>query len=363
VLPGYDLPFFHDPLFIYTLALPYILAVLIIFLKKGNPPGEDVGFSIMFGIAIGLSGILLTLANNSPYFHIHSADGAFVAFDKLGYNMRYFTEGLLKLFNSSFFGLSLSSSITALLNCLLLFCGSYGLILLFFQKMKQQDIKGIFISLAFFLTGLIYVVSNRVEEYHTTRYIIFMPFLFIFGLYYFIKELVANNEYRRYIFFFLIIVSIFLNLLSLRPNAWVIPSFGEQYRDNIKLIDTISRYELAYGYGEYWDSTVNTYISREGMKIRQVVYNGEKFVPYRWLACENWYDPRSHQGKSFLLLNEELVKGICEGNNLEVDRVDYEYLKRLVSVQFGEPEKSEVIVTDSGTRYLFVFDYNISSKF
>ena len=94
--------------------------------------------------------------------------------------------------------------------------------------------------------------------------------------------------------------------------------FWGHYRDKIgvnpsgELIAFLEDHDLHYGYASFWNASVNTVLSNGEVQVLPLwdypAVNGsrQRYNPsdYRdWLNNRNWYDPASHPGKSFVLLN------------------------------------------------------------
>lgn len=57
------------------------------------------------------------------------------------------------------------------------------------------------------------------------------------------------------------------------------------------LIEALESHNLTYGYGNYWDANVVTYLSGERVKIRPIEYDEASggYVPAATWTCEQWY--------------------------------------------------------------------------
>jgi hypothetical protein len=71
--------------------------------------------------------------------------------------------------------------------------------------------------------------------------------------------------------------------------------YGLDYRPNTQefaTIDFLSAHNLTYGYGDYWDASIYTYLSQENVTILPVLFTNDSITPYKWLTCERWYQSR-----------------------------------------------------------------------
>ena len=93
--------------------------------------------------------------------------------------------------------------------------------------------------------------------------------------------------------------------------------FWGHYKDKIgvdpseELVSFLEEHDLHYGYGSFWNASVNSVLSNGRVIVlptRDNEAEGGKREPYnpsdfrRWLLNERWYDPATHPGKCFVLL-------------------------------------------------------------
>lgn len=99
--------------------------------------------------------------------------------------------------------------------------------------------------------------------------------------------------------------------------------FWGHYKDKIgtdpskELISFLEENDLHYGYASFWNASVNTVLSGGEVEILPLwdyEANGSQRQAYNpsdyrsWLNNENWYDPATHPGKSFMLLKNNADK-------------------------------------------------------
>ena len=100
--------------------------------------------------------------------------------------------------------------------------------------------------------------------------------------------------------------------------------FWGHYKDKIgvdpseELVSFLDEHDLHYGYGSFWNASVNSVLSNGKVIVlptRDNEAEGGKRKAYnpsdyrRWLLNERWYDPATHPGKCFVLL-----KNFAEGD-------------------------------------------------
>jgi hypothetical protein len=58
---------------------------------------------------------------------------------------------------------------------------------------------------------------------------------------------------------------------------------------------------LTHGFGNYWDSNVITYLSKEEVVIRPLIFTNAGVVPFRWLSCERWFKEETKTDEIFII--------------------------------------------------------------
>ena len=56
-------------------------------------------------------------------------------------------------------------------------------------------------------------------------------------------------------------------------------------REQYELINYLKELNLTLGFGDYWDSNIITYLSKEDILVRPVCFTDEKIIPFKWNAC------------------------------------------------------------------------------
>jgi hypothetical protein len=294
--------------------------------------------------------VLKFFLSKSGYFQFSDAGATFVTLENFGSNLKIFIQCFLSLFNAFFFGDPILSFkvILHLMNFLVVCIGIYGLFLLFKKELTKNKAIGIFIPLAFLLTILAFIFSNKPSGLPTTRYLIILPFLLSFGVFTFIAKIADKKKIYLMIFFLLAGLLILLNILSLRYIYRYQPP-DNIYKGNYELISILKAEGLEYGYTDYWKAGINTFLSGNKIKIRQIYcnWNNGKIEPYFWIASDQFFWPESFRGKTFLLLDSSLTT--CS--------------REKIIEQFGLPKKERVVGIEGQELDLFIFNYNIARQF
>jgi hypothetical protein len=110
---------------------------------------------------------------------------------------------------------------------------------------------------------------------------------------------------------------------------------------------------LTYGYSDFWHAAINTFTSKETVRVRQIACMGGRIGPFHWISSEQWYRPDVFLGKTFLLVDYHGAgKPIFEKCSRD-----------MIINQFGMPEKQLQFDVDGSSLLLMIFNYNISQHF
>lgn len=108
------------------------------------------------------------------------------------------------------------------------------------------------------------------------------------------------------------------------------------------LISLLREKNLEYGYGSFWNASVNTVLSAGDVRIAAVNITHHKISPFRVLTSETWYRPSFYRGPTFLVLSGE----------------ERELMRDYAPTQLGQPTS----VYDVNNFRVFVYDFNIMEK-
>jgi len=129
-----------------------------------------------------------------------------------------------------------------------------------------------------------YVCTNLSVDISTVRYLTFT----ILSIY-FIIALSYQKSNKIYAILILILLS-----SSAIANYTLINKYDYQVnKGELDLIGYLTENNLKYGYADYWDSNIITYLSKEKIVVSPVTIRSYKFLePFRWLSCEKWFTRR-----------------------------------------------------------------------
>lgn len=146
-----------------------------------------------------------------------------------------------------------------------------------FRSISKKDILFLFIFICIMLVAAssFYIAAAMVGSARYLKFIL-IGILSIFCLADFNK-----SKYVKWLLLSIIIINLIYVIdipFNTHPNE-------EQYQ----LIDFLKKSNLSFGYGDYYDSNVITYLSHEDVIIRPIlIENG--VVPYYWMSAKRWYE-------------------------------------------------------------------------
>jgi hypothetical protein len=118
----------------------------------------------------------------------------------------------------------------------------------------------------------------------------------------------SQNMKLQRVYIFLILSLIIINASS---NTELLKGWREQpNREQYELINYLKESNLTLGFGNYWDSNIITYLSKEDIRIRPIVFidvktpNGyaTRITPRTWLSCERWFKEKPKVNESVFII-------------------------------------------------------------
>jgi hypothetical protein len=176
------------------------------------------------------------------------------------------------------------------------------------------------LSLVVFCALIVYAVKNALED---KKRQVFYGLLLASGITMFAMWLVSdysiNSASARYLTFtaFTVLMLIALGYrddnkafgaliigMLLISAVYGAIQLSESQQPNVGdygLISYLKENNLTFGYGDYADSNLITYLSGESVTVRSASYYTNTIQPYIWLSCDRWY--LSTPDSSFILVN------------------------------------------------------------
>jgi hypothetical protein len=223
----------------------------------------------------------------------------------------FFINNLLILYSSNLF-MALNGSTALGIFELLSLISSLLLICLIFARYKKFDdskikniyLLGILIILSILIPYMLVFGINQSTERYLTIIIVF-TFMLISFLY------LIEDKYKK-ITIFLILCLMLVNMLN---NFNYVDKLNyHPNNDEYELISYLKLNNLSYGYGNYWDANINTYLSKEDVVIRPVYFSEDGIRPMRQISDEDWYDSIPNQ--YFIILNNNNINEVISFNNM-----------------------------------------------
>lgn len=174
----------------------------------------------------------------------------------------------------------------AVIGALALFLSITMIVFNYYQNEDRKiKLSYIYAVVSASVISIIYILTTLSQNVRTIRYFTFsfVSFLALISLY---PERRMN---RRLKVMFLVTVSIVILLNSVNVFEEVKALDFHQDRDTYALIDFLEANGCVSGYGDYWDSHVITYLSKDKVQVRPVQITHDSIVPFRRLSAEKWY--------------------------------------------------------------------------
>jgi hypothetical protein len=126
------------------------------------------------------------------------------------------------------------------------------------------------------------------------------------------------------------------NSLNYQPN---VPEYD--------LINYLSENNLTYGYGDYWDSDIITYLSNGKVAVRSAWICTDGIRPYKLISNDNWYKEGSYE--YFLLVNHNYQYQIDASEVLtktSPPAMTYQYKKYTIYVYNNSLSEHSILLFD-----------------
>lgn len=203
-----------------------------------------------------------------------------------------YIEGLLYLINNNLYSIYNTSNLS---NYLIIF--SFALLSYYSIKyiLSDQNIRAkktyYFFATSAIIVFLGYVSTSISIDFGTTRYLTLTALS--------IYVLISLSYTKKSVYIFLIFLVLFssaysniapLKTLDFQPN-----------KPQLELIEYLKNNGLQFGLGDYWNSNIITYLSKEEVIIRPIViYNGIIY-PRIWYSSEKWFSGEAMDSKFFVI--------------------------------------------------------------
>ena len=161
---------------------------------------------------------------------------------------------------------------------------------------------------------------------------------------------VLKNQLKKYLSVGLCCVLCYVLLcncfyLGCQKESWMHHKFGTFAQGVEGVIEFLNDRGLQYGYATFFNAEEYSILSNNSVVIRGIQFDENRITPYYWLTSSHFYKPEYYSGKTFLMISDSEMQSLFPNGISKLD--------------LGEP--IEVLKFKRFT--IFVYDYNISSKF
>ena len=275
----FNLILFSDTIILVWLAVPY--AIYYIFFNKKRTSRSNLYLLILY-ITLGITFIyknyfisnFISISNTYPLYirDIH---------DILTYNIPLYIKGIFALINGNLYALLEHAEITDYAGSLI-FLIAVVFTLFAVKNGCYQKYKPVFIVfvLSALIISVIYLTTSYCIDFGSSRYLIFAAASVMAVISFCFT---SRNK--------LFVASVLLILLfGAASNVMYISSLkGSPNPAENELIAYLEGQNLSYGWGDYWDGNIITYLSGERVIVRPMMTEKTRLVPFDSLTSGRWY--------------------------------------------------------------------------
>lgn len=143
-----------------------------------------------------------------------------------------------------------------------------------------------------------FILTTLSVNFLTTRYLIMAA-----ASAYLIMAVALKNRSIPYLLLILILLS-----AGAHANYSFLKESSQPNQSEMELIDLLRSKGLNYGYGDYWDANLVTYLTNEEIVMRPVsVYRGE-LQPFRWVTCERWFSEAPEKIDKYFIVTRVAIR-------------------------------------------------------
>lgn len=286
---------FSDLMFAAFFVLPFTVCYLLFYGKKGYRSSLLVALTLLSSaLALIFSRYLVNALDLAHFITLHiSLTGRYVVL----VNITLYFKGLLLLVSGNLLnGINDAAQFGygALIAVLLFLAVGYFTL----KNILKDDNDGRKFLLAFFVlssavVAVPYIFTTLCVNIYTTRYLTFtaLAIFLLIALYF-------DNKNKALVVCILLILIIFslanfnaVNGLDYHPNK---AEYG--------LISYLKQNNLTFGYSDYWNANIITYLSHGDVTVRAVNVSADGLRPVMLNSAAGWYE--DEPGTYFLLIKQ-----------------------------------------------------------
>jgi hypothetical protein len=214
-------------------------------------------------------------------------------------NSRLFYEGITLLYNFNLYQFTQTHRLNiqvAILIPITIGIIYFAVVNISYNMLKRQVCLFALLSIAF--TSIVYIFTSVSIDILTTRYLTFP--LIICTV---ILALIYNKNTKHYKLYSILLFSLIVINATSNMEAYN-SGYPQPNQEQYRLIEYLKESNLTFGYADYWDSNIITYLSKEDIIIRPVIFTGTKIVPSNWLSCERWFRDQNNTNEVFVIYKD-----------------------------------------------------------
>ncbi len=275
----YNLILFSDTILLVWLVIPY--AIYYIFFTKKRTFRSNLYLLILYSTLAAtfvyknyFISNFISISNTYPIY-IGSVQ------DILTHNIPLYIKGIFALVNGNLFALLERPELFDYAGSLI-FLIVIAFVLIALKGGCFGSYKPLFIVfvISAFLISIIYITTSYCIDLNTSRYLIFaaLSLITVISLCFSSKNKILVAAVLLVILFGAASNVVYISDLNNTPNS-----------AEMELITFLQGQNLTYGWGDYWDGNLITYLSGEQVVIRPMTTQKTRLAPFIWLTCGRWY--------------------------------------------------------------------------
>ncbi len=214
-------------------------------------------------------------------------------------NIRLFYEGINLLYNFNLYQFAQTHRLdiqVAILIPITIGIIYFAIVNISYNMLKRPVCLFALLSIAF--TSIVYIFTSVSIDILTTRYLTF-PLI----MYTVILALIYNKNTKHYKLYSILLFSLIVINAASNMEAYN-SGYPQPNQEQYGLIEYLKESNLTFGYADYWDSNIITYLSKEDIIIRPVKFTGTKIVPSKWLSCARWFRDQNNTNEVFVIYKD-----------------------------------------------------------
>ncbi|MDD1729437.1 MAG: hypothetical protein LUQ50_10240, partial [Methanospirillum sp.] len=274
---------YSDPYVIFCLIVPVCGSYLLLYKNK------NVKLNILFFVLL-ISSALTYLFGNRIIELVIPDPPRFIQYNQLALqpisqiipNFILFVQGIAYLLNDNLYQIGeYANPLNLCISALLLIIGGY-LIVVYLQKTETDTFFKHFLITGFVLIFIFYVFTSMSSGFMTTRYLIFPAIAILLGI---SLSYSPKKLHIAALILILLIISVMGSLTSGQKFE------SDSNPNQTELIQFLDENKLYYGYSDYWDANLITYLSKFKIMVRSLaIHANDSIETYPYNNNDNWYN-------------------------------------------------------------------------